>query len=105
MWAANNPLAAARAQTGRRRRAWRVVVTIALTLAALGFVLRLAAPANAQPPLITAWQALNVECKGGRGDDPKTLKACEKREQVSARLRRRGCVHQEDGDWWKCPHK
>jgi hypothetical protein len=104
MWAAKNPLAAARAQTGRRR-AWRVVATIALPLAALCFVIRLAAPAHAQPPLITAWHVLNAECKGGRSDDPKTLKACEKREQVSARLKRRGCLYKEDGDWWKCPHK
>ena len=32
------------------------------------------------------------------------LQACEKRDQISARLKRRGCLYQEDGDWWKCPH-
>jgi hypothetical protein len=83
---------------------WWMIVTIALTLAELCFVLRLAAPAHAQAPIITAWQALNAQCRGGVGDDPKTLRACEKRDQVSARLKRRGCLYQEDGDWWKCPH-
>jgi hypothetical protein len=32
------------------------------------------------------------------------LKACAKRDEIGARLERRGCVYQEDGDWWKCPH-
>jgi hypothetical protein len=103
MWAANFPFAAARAQTGRRRRARRVVVTIALLLAALGFVLRL--PAHAQSPLIQGWLAVNTECKGGLADDPKTQKACARRDQLSAKLKRRGCLYQENGDWWKCPHK
>ncbi len=82
-----------------------MAVAIALTLAALGFVVRLAAPAHAQPPLITAWLAANAQCKGGRGDDRKTLQACKKRDQISARLKRRGCLYQEDGDWWKCHHR
>src|SRR5208337_1550608 len=51
-----------------------------------------------------AWLSLNTECRGGRSDDPKTLQACEKREKVSARLKRKGCLYQEVGDWWKCPH-
>ena len=83
---------------------WWMVVTIALTLAVLCFVLRLAPPAHAQSPLITAWLAANAECRGGRADDPKTLQACEKRDNISARLKRRGCLYQEVGDWWKCPH-
>jgi hypothetical protein len=86
---------------------WWMVVTIAtipLTLAALSIVLRLATPAHAQRPMITGWLAANADCKGGPGDDPKTMKACEKRDQIGARLKRRGCVYQEDGDWWKCPH-
>ena len=81
-----------------------MVVTIALTMAVLCFVVRLATPAHAQSPLIQAWLALNTECRGGRSDDPKTLQACEKREKVSARLKRKGCLYQEVGDWWKCPH-
>jgi hypothetical protein len=104
MWAANNPIVAVRTQSGRRRRAWRTGVTIALALAAPGFILGLAAPAHAQSPLITGWLAANAECKGGRSDDPKTQQACEKRDQLSARLKRRGCSYQEDGDWWKCRH-
>ena len=101
MWAENNPLAA-RAQTGRRRR---IVATVALTFAALGFVLRLGAPAHAQSPMIQGWLAVNAECKGGLADDPKTKKACARRDELSAKLKRRGCLYQENGDWWKCPHK
>jgi hypothetical protein len=106
MWAANYPLAAARAQTGRRRRqARRIVATVALSVAALGFVLRLGAPANAQSPMIQGWLAVNTQCKGGLADDPKTKKACARRDELSAKLKRRGCLYQEDGDWWKCPHR
>ena len=71
---------------------------------ALCFVLRLATPAYTQRPIITAWLAANAECKGGPGDDAKTVKACAKRDEISAKLKRRGCLYQEDGDWWKCPH-
>jgi hypothetical protein len=81
-----------------------MVVTIALTWLVLCFVLRLAAPAHAQSPVLTAWLAANAACKGGHGDDPKTAKACEKRDQIGARLKRRGCLYEESGDWWKCPH-
>ena len=81
-----------------------MVVTIGLTAVALSFVPRLATPAHAERPVITAWLAANSECKGGHSDDPKTLRACERRDQINARLKHRGCIHQEDGDWWKCPH-
>src|SRR5271156_5682534 len=101
MWAARNPLAAARVQEGRRRR---IVATIALTMAALCVVLRLGAPAHAESPTVQLWGLLNEKCKDGRPDDPKTVQACAKREQYSAKLQRRGCLYQEDGDWWKCPH-
>ena len=82
-----------------------MAVTIALAGPALGFVLRPGAPAHAQSPMITAWLAANAECKGGHGDDAKTAQACQKRDQIGARLTRRGCLYQEDGDWWKCPHR
>ena len=79
------------------------ITTIPLTFAVLTIVLQLATPARAQRPIITGWLAANAECKGGPGDDPKTVKACEKRDEIGARLKR-SCVYQEDGDWWKCPH-
>jgi hypothetical protein len=95
MWMGKN-FAAARFQPVHGRRIPAVGASFAFTLAAV------CAPAHAQAPIVTAWQALNAECKGGVVDDPKTMKACKKRDEVSARLRRRGCVYQEDGDWWKC---
>jgi hypothetical protein len=105
MWANDNPLGSARAEAARRRRMWRMAVTVALAAPALCFVLRPGAPAHAQSPIITAWLAANAECKGGHGDDAKTAQACKKRDQIGARLERRGCVYQEAGDWWKCPHR
>jgi len=82
----------------------RTGATVALALAASCFVLRLAAPAHAQAPIVTAWLAANAECRGGVAGDPKTAQACKNRDQIGARLKRRGCVYQEDGDWWKCRH-
>ncbi len=81
-----------------------MIFTVALTFAAPCFVLRLAAPAQAQSPLIQGWLASNTACRGGHADDPKTAKACAKRDELGAKLKRRHCVYQEDGDWWKCPH-
>ena len=77
-------------------------VTAALAAAAIGVVLPLAAPAHAQSPMIQGWLAANAACKGGPGDDPKTQQACETRDRLSGKLKRRGCVYHEDGDWWKC---
>src|SRR5215469_11865239 len=101
MWTAKHPLAARRAHM--RRRTSRVAVIIGLPLAALYFLL--AVPAHAQSPMIQGWMAVNAECKGGVPDDPKTRKACARRDDLSAKLKRRGCLYQEDGDWWKCPHR
>ncbi len=81
-----------------------MALTVALALAAPCVVPLIGATAYAQPPVLTAWLALNAQCRGGPPDDPKTVQACKKREEVSARLKRRGCVYQEDGDWWKCRH-
>jgi hypothetical protein len=104
MSAPKNPLTVPRPRAARRRRTWRTALAIAFAAAVLCLVLRLPTPAHAQPPIVTAWQALNAQCKGGHSDDPKTVEACKKRDEVSARLKRRGCLYQEDGDWWKCPH-
>lgn len=75
-------------------------ITAAISLAALSFGLGL--PAHAMSPMLQGWLAVNSQCKGGHADDPKTQKACAKRDELSARLKHRGCEYQEDGDWWKC---
>jgi hypothetical protein len=94
------PLAEASTQRARVRPS-SPGMAIVITAAALFF---LAGPANAQSPLIQGWLAANEECKGGPSDNPKTKKACETRDRLNARLKRRGCTYQEDGDWWKCRH-
>ena len=104
MWEADKSSTAALARAGRQRRAWPDGVTIALRLAALCFVLGLAAPAHAQSPLIQGWLAVNAQCKGGPADDPKVQQACKTRDRLNERLKRRGCSYQADGDWWRCPH-
>ncbi len=88
----------------RKDNSWSAGVTIALSAAMLCFALRLASPALAQSPLIQGWLAANAVCKGGRSDDPKTKQACETRDRLNAKLKRRGCSYQENGDWWKCRH-
>jgi hypothetical protein len=98
MWAAGSALAAACAQEARRRR---IAKTVAVTMSALCVVPRLGA---AEPLSVQLWGLLNEKCKDGRPDDPKTVQACAKREQYTAKLQRRGCLFQEDGGWWKCPH-
>ena len=90
-----------RLEEGRRptvRRRWIAAAAVAL------FAFPSFRPAHAQSPAIQAWVAQGALCKGGRPDDPKTVKACARRQQVGERLKRKGCEYQEDGDWWKCPH-
>ena len=91
-------MAAACAQEAGRRR---IAKTVALTMSALCVVPALA---PAEPLSVQLWGLLNEKCKDGRPDDPKTVQACAKREQYTAKLQRRGCLFQEDGGWWKCPH-
>ena len=96
------PLAAACARPGRERRARGNVAASGgdRPCPALSSFL---SPRACGAPLLQVWAVVNAECKGGVPDDPKTAKACEKRDMVNDKLKRRGCVYQEDGDWWKCP--
>ncbi|RUV37408.1 hypothetical protein [Mesorhizobium sp. M7A.F.Ca.MR.148.00.0.0] len=62
-------------------------VLAAATAALLVFTV---APALAKPnkaALEKSYLDLNEQCRGGSGDDPDTIKACDQREEVSARLR------------------
>ena len=91
------PLAADR----DRSACWSRAVRIAVFLAVAGAFVP---AAHAQSPMIQGWLAANTACKGGPGDDPRTQKACARRDDLSAKLKRRGCDYQADGDWWRCPH-
>jgi hypothetical protein len=90
-----------RAGGALRPEARRRVLTRALLVSVLAFI---PAPADAQSPMIQGWLAVNTACKGGPSDDPKTQKACARRDELGAKLKRRGCDYREDGDWWQCPH-
>lgn len=84
--------------TGRRG----IAAPLLLALAALAFGLRFPAPAYAQSPLIQGWLAANTACKGGASDNPKTQKACARRDELGEKLKHRRCEYQSDGDWWRC---
>jgi hypothetical protein len=99
-----NPWIGIRSQTARPRPEPRLASTPPIIAAALGALLILATPSHAQSPIIQGWLAANTVCKGGPSDDPKAQKACARRDEIGARLKRRGCEYQEDGDWWRCPH-
>jgi hypothetical protein len=73
-----------------------------LTAAALALTLGapIAAYADDSVALVTAWQELNEDCRGGSGDDPQTMKACDRRTVVSNALRVHGCRFQADS--WTC---
>jgi hypothetical protein len=50
--------------------------------------------------LLTNWYALNHQCRGA-GDDPRTLAACDRREEVASRLKQAGC-ESRTADSWVC---
>lgn len=88
----------------RRAASRRNGPALSVALAALALASLAPAPAEAQSPMIQGWLAANTACKGGPSDNPKTQKACTRRDELGAKLKRRGCEYQEDGDWWRCPH-
>ncbi|MFC3690862.1 hypothetical protein [Chenggangzhangella methanolivorans] len=83
-------------------------------VAAACFAIALLAPADASArsdafeALIAQWTDLNSACRGGSGDDPKTMKACDERETIGARLKKGGWCYGRPGDagyqrnWIRC---
>lgn len=43
--------------------------------------------------LIKQYDALDVKCRGGHGDDLATLRACDKRESVGKKLEKMRCTY------------
>ena len=74
----------------------RVVAVLMPLLAALTLAAFPAVPAKALTTLEQGWQVANSKCNGG------DAKQCTLRDQLSAVLKRHGCVYHEDGQWWKC---
>ncbi|MDX0850131.1 hypothetical protein GOD74_17150 [Sinorhizobium medicae] len=64
------------------------------------------APKASVQDLIEQWAQLTDDCRGGRGDDPETMKQCDKRSEVSERLEVLGyCYEGEDNatsEWRRC---
>ena len=80
----------------------RLAMGSCASLARIVPIALLVTPALAQSPMIQGWLFANTTCKNGPADQAKTKQACETRDRLGAKLQRRGCVHQEDGDWWRC---
>ncbi len=60
-----------------------------------------AAPALAETALLSAWEALNEGCRGGPGNNPATMEACERRTVISDKFYAHGCDYHQ-GDYWTC---
>ncbi|WP_288586101.1 hypothetical protein [uncultured Methylobacterium sp.] len=75
----------------------RAAIRGALLAAAL---LGLAGSARAEdvPRLLRDWSTLNGTCRGGRGDDPATPAACERRDALGRRLAAAGWCYGRPGE-------
>ncbi len=47
--------------------------------------------------LISKWTDLNSQCRGGSGDDPKTQRACDRREEVGKQIDQAGWCYGREG--------
>ena len=79
-----------------RQRAQRIISRPIPLLLALALAATLTVPARALTVQEQGWQVANSKCKSG------DAKQCVLRDQLSAVLKRHGCVYHDDGDWWKC---
>ncbi|MDC7683320.1 hypothetical protein PQU92_08530 [Asticcacaulis sp. BYS171W] len=67
-----------------------------------------AASTTADKALLTHYADLNEQCRGGSGDDPKTMKACDERDALSDKLEKAGYCYGEFAEygfqsgWAKC---
>ena len=62
-----------------------------------------------QDSLLSKWQELNAQCRGGPSNDSATSVACNKRSALDQVLIKRGCEyqltsHDRPGDYWTCPY-
>jgi hypothetical protein len=81
-----------------------------LLLAALAATAALPVRAGTAGPaaLLEAWAAANADCRGGRGDDPRTWEACTRRDALDGRLAAAGwCYGRPDEPnyrrvWHRC---
>jgi hypothetical protein len=62
-----------------------------------------------QHSLLSEWQELNAQCRGGPRNDSATSVACNKRSALDQVLIKHGCEYQltsrdRPGDYWTCPY-
>lgn len=63
---------------------------------------------NEVKPIIEKYNNLNGKCRGGSGDDPNTIKACDERDLVVAKLKESGWCFGKEGqaeyemEWHQC---
>lgn len=49
--------------------------------------------------MIDQWERLNAQCRGGSGDQPATMAACDAREVATARLNDAGICYGKQGQY------
>jgi hypothetical protein len=77
-----------------RRLAFAAFFTVAVFLA----ILTSASASSSTDQLIAKWNELNSKCRGGSGDNPKTLEACDARDELSSILEAMGYSYGCDGE-------
>jgi hypothetical protein len=80
----------------------------------LGLILLSTSLAQAGPRpggLISQWTRLNTLCRGGSGDDPKTMQACEARQDIGRKIDKANWCYGKKGqyayqyEWHACVAK
>jgi hypothetical protein len=72
-----------------------VMLGLTLALASCTTPTPAVAPQQDVARMIVSWNALNSACRGGSGDKPETLVACDKREILYAQIKAKGMCYGE----------
>lgn len=84
------------------------LVPILIVCAALLPLSAVAQSRNDPRTMQRLWYQANEQCRGGSGDDPRTLAACDEREAYSKRLNQLGRCYGKEGqagyqiEWHRC---
>lgn len=89
-------------------KAFRISIAVLSTITLTQVMAVSNAQATDVKSLMRKWDRENERCRGGRGDDPKTDAACERREKLYATIEKLGWCYGEDDQataswqWHRC---
>lgn len=84
----------------------KLVVVLGLLVA---FSASAVEPPKAVVKLMKQWESLNDQCRGGSGDNPATMQACDQRDKVLGKIEAKGWCWGHEGQtgadetWESCP--